>query len=120
MPTRFQHHVQLLLCDGCCCGKTEQGNLAVPTAWLQQAWLERKLVKHLHLTPCYCLGPCDVPNVACVLSADRATWFAHLETQDDYETLFDWAAQHVEEGAPPLPPLLEEKRLERFSPPAVT
>jgi hypothetical protein len=114
MPTRFQHRVQLLLCDGCCCGRTEQGNPSVPLKFLQREWTRRKLGKYLHLTPCYCLGPCDAANVACVLSAGTATWFAHLETQSDYETLFDWAAQHTQDTAPPLPALLKDKQLERF------
>lgn len=112
LTTRFQHTVQLLLCDGCCCGKTEQGHPAVPFAALLKQWQRQKLW-HLHLTPCHCLGPCDVPNVVCVLSGAETAWFGKLETEADYSALLEWASALGSGCVKPLPAELDGKRLER-------
>lgn len=115
MITRFQYRVQLLICQGCCCGQTEQGKPEVPLTWLQRTWVERKLVRDVHITPTSCLGPCDVPNVACLLTARSSTWFAQLEAQEDYEAVLDWAAQLVGSLETPVPPHLQAKQLQRFT-----
>jgi predicted metal-binding protein len=112
VSTRFQHVVQLLVCEGCCCGNPEQGHPKVPLRWLQRAWVERKLARYMHITPCYCLGPCDAANVVCVIAGNSLTWFGRFETQADYEAVFDWAAAFVGTLELPLPPQLEMKRLE--------
>ena len=116
VATRFRHKAQLLLCDGCCCGKTALGHAEVPVTFLQLEWTRRRLVKDLHLTPCHCLGPCDAANVACVLSADSAAWFGGLTSRDDYAALLDWTEQLIKTGEPgALPERLRGKRLERFT-----
>lgn len=87
----------------------------MPFGFLQREWTRRKLVARLHLTSCACLGPCDVPNVVCVLSTGMAAWFGKLESQNDYAALLDWAAGLADAGRPPaLPECLRGKQLERF------
>ena len=116
LTTRFRHTVQVLLCDGCCCGKTEDGHPALPFTALQQQWQTQKFW-HLHLTPCYCLGPCDLSNVACVLGPGGATWFGNLETSEDYAAVLGWAAA-LGVGAEQDPPHhLSGKRFERLASP---
>ena len=50
---------KLLVCDGCCCGRMEKGNNAVPIEYLKNAWKEHDLqaVSYTHLT---------LPTNACV------------------------------------------------------
>lgn len=112
LTTRFRHTVQLLLCDGCCCGKTALGHPSVPFAALQRQWQAQKLW-YLHLAPCRCLGPCDLPNVACVLNGHGATWFGKLETEADYRAVLEWAADLGPNAPQQLPFSLEGKRLAR-------
>ena len=57
---------QILLCEGCCCGRTDRGFKPVPCDWIKQQWKEQKLSKTVELTISGCLGPCDLANVACI------------------------------------------------------
>ena len=54
---------QILLCEGCCCGRTDRGFKPVPFDWIKQQWKEHKLSKTVDLTITGCLGPCDLANV---------------------------------------------------------
>ena len=123
VTTRFKHRVQLLLCDGCCCGKREHGHQEVPVKFFQREWTRRKLVREVYLTPCYCLGPCDAANVVGVLSALSATWFGNLAEVDDYAAVLDWVQALVDSqldalNPPTLPERLQDKTLERFASPS--
>ena len=53
----------LTVCQGCCCGNTENGRPPVPVDWLKKEWRARGLLKRVQLTISGCLGPCDLPNV---------------------------------------------------------
>jgi hypothetical protein len=48
----------LTICQGCCCGNTENGRPPVPVDWLKKEWRARGLLKRVQLTISGCLGPC--------------------------------------------------------------
>ena len=68
MTTRVTSPAQVLLCRGCCCGKTERGYPEVPADRIKAAWKGEKLNRSVQLTISGCLGPCDLANVALVPS----------------------------------------------------
>lgn len=106
---------QILICDGCCCGRVERGYPAVPRDWLKAQWKARKLNRHVQLTMSGCLGPCDVANVVAILSRDGCTWLGELTREDQYEALLAWAVAAAESGVlPPLPVDLARHRFSRF------
>ncbi len=49
----------LTICQGCCCGNTENGRPPVPVEWLKREWRARGLLKRVQLTISGCLGPCE-------------------------------------------------------------
>jgi len=115
-PTRIGSQAQLLLCRGCCCGKTERGFPAVPVERIKAAWKAEKLNAAVQLTISGCLGPCDLPNVALVLTPEGAQWFGLLDSDEHYEGLIDWARACRAAGATqPLPAWLRAHRIERFA-----
>jgi cobaltochelatase CobN len=109
---------QILICDGCCCGRVERDYPAVPRDWLKAQWKARKLNRHVQLTISGCLGPCDVANVVAILTRDGCTWLGELNCQDQYAELLAWASAAAETGVlPPLPAALERHLFSRFEPP---
>jgi cobaltochelatase CobN len=116
LRTRRQALAQIVLCQGCCCGQTGRGLPAVPLDWLKPIWKSEKLNKTVQLTVSGCLGPCDLPNVACVVTPAEQTWYGRLTTQEDYAVLLAWARRCREQGQlVPLPAELEHLRFERWS-----
>ena len=41
---------QVILCLGCCCGRTDKGHPEVPVEWMKAEWRKRALAKKVHLT----------------------------------------------------------------------
>src|SRR6516225_6689041 len=116
LRTRRQALAQIVLCQGCCCGQTGRGLPAVPLDWLKPIWKSEKLNKTVQLTVSGCLGPCDLPNVACVITPDEQTWYGRLTTREDYAVLVAWARRCREQGQlVPLPAELDHLRFERWS-----
>jgi cobaltochelatase CobN len=119
LRTRRKPLAQVVLCQGCCCGQTDRGLPAVPLDWLKPLWKSEKLNKVVQLTVSGCLGPCDLPNVCCVVTPREQTWYGRLTTREDYAVLLDWA-RRVRDGAgtdcqlPPLPAELDHLRFERW------
>jgi (2Fe-2S) ferredoxin len=112
---------QVILCRGCCCGKTERGYPAVPVERIKAVWKGEKLNRSVQLTVSGCLGPCDVPNVVLVFTAAGPEWFANIAGDSLYDILVDWARRcHTSKSALPLPAELNAHRLERFGAPAVS
>lgn len=111
--------MQLLVCQGCCCGRTERGHPPVPVEWLKAEWKRRQLRDLGHLTVSGCLGPCEQTNVALLVTADGTQAFGGLATTADYELLLRHAARVGETGVllPPRP-ALAPFALHRFAPPA--
>lgn len=113
---------QVVLCLGCCCGRTDKGHPPVPVDWMKQEWRTRTLPKKVHLTISGCLGPCDVSNVVLIMMGARQVWLGNLSSQEHYALLADWAsACAAADTVVPLPQALEHFYLDRFhSGPAAT
>jgi hypothetical protein len=117
LTTRVKSPAQLLLCKGCCCGRTDRGLPAVPVERIKAIWKAEKLNRSVQLTISGCLGPCDLPNVAVIVTAAGTTWYGRLEGDAPYDALIAWARAAVAVAADtPLPPPeeLEPLRFERF------
>jgi cobaltochelatase CobN len=115
LATKIKSRAQVLLCKGCCCGKTERGLPEVPVDRIKAAWKADKLNKVVQLTISGCLGPCELPNVAVIMDARGATWYGRLEGDALYDALIAWARDCAAEGTPlPPPESLEAHRFERF------
>ena len=97
--TRIKSPAQILLCKGCCCGRTDRGLPEVPVERIKAAWKAEKLNRAVQLTISGCLGPCDLPNVAVVVSALGAEWFGHLEGDAPYDALIAWARARLAGGS---------------------
>ena len=108
---------QILLCEGCCCGRTDRGFKPVPCDWIKQQWKEQKLSKTIDLTITGCLGPCDLANVVCIISSRDTQWLGGLQENWEYGLLLDWAKASRDAGVLiELPPELDCHRFRRFSP----
>ncbi len=115
LKTKYKSKGQLLLCKGCCCGKTERGLPEVPVDRIKAAWKSEKLNKVIQLTISGCLGPCDLPNVAVLLTPEGATWLGNLAGDAHYDALIEWARASHAAGEPlPVPEGLDAYRFERF------
>jgi hypothetical protein len=113
--TRVTSPAQLLFCLGCCCGRTDRGLPPVPVERLKTIWKAEKLNRSVQLTISGCLGPCDLPNVAVLVTASGTQWFGHLETDAPYDAFITWARACKTAGTVlPLPEMLEGLRFERF------
>lgn len=106
---------QLILCKGCCCGRTDRGHPEVPVDHLKAAWKAGALNKAVQLTISGCVGPCDVTNVAVVVTPNGTRWYGHLGGEADYEALICWARRCREAGGVlPMPPSFDSRRFEWF------
>lgn len=115
IQTKLRVLGQVALCKGCCCGKTERGLPDVPVDRIKAVWKAEKLNRTIHLTISGCLGPCDVPNVAVIVTPEGQEWFGQLETDADYDALIAWArACHDAGEIVARPAVLDSHRLRRF------
>jgi (2Fe-2S) ferredoxin len=106
---------QVAVCVGCCCGQTERGKPEVPVEWLKTEWRRRGLLKNIQLTISGCLGPCDVPNVVTISTAEGTIWLGNIDQFEQYRDIVDWASQSKAAGRPlPLPKYLHNHRLDPF------
>lgn len=117
LTTRVKSTAQVLLCKGCCCGKTERGLPEVPVERIKAVWKAEKLNRAVQLTISGCLGPCDLPNVVLLLTPEGPTWYGNLAGDAHYDALIDWARACKAEGRMlEPPPAWEGHRFERFDP----
>lgn len=115
MHTKRQTLAQVLVCLGCCCGRTDKGKPAVPADWLKAEWKRRRLLKHVHLSISGCLGPCEIANVVAIVTPDGTAWFGDIDGIEYYEALLEWAGACAATGrALPPPAILEPHRFERY------
>jgi predicted metal-binding protein len=106
---------QLMVCTGCCCGRTDKGKPPVPVDWLKQSWKEAKLKPSIQLTITGCLGPCDLVNVVCILTPQDQIWLGGISEQNQYESLLAWAKSSAEAGSiVDLPLELQQHQFKRF------
>jgi hypothetical protein len=116
LTTKVKSPAQVLLCKGCCCGKTERGLPEVPVERIKATWKAEKLNRGVQLTISGCLGPCDLPNVAVVVTARETTWYGRLDGDAHYDALIAWARACNSAGtALPPPEALAAFRFERFA-----
>jgi cobaltochelatase CobN len=109
---------QVVFCLGCCCGRTDRGHPEVPVERLKAAWKGEKLNRSVQLTISGCLGPCDLANVALVITPEGNLWLGGLAGDDPYDALTDWARESHRRGKlVPLPESLLSHRFDRFGPP---
>ncbi len=115
-PARGRILGQIVFCEGCCCGRTENGFPPVPRDWIKHRWKVEKLSKSVQLTFSGCLGPCDLANVVCVISPEGMQWFGGLQEPRQYQLLLEWAIASRDAGALiELPVELNRHRFERFA-----
>jgi len=106
---------QVVLCDGCCCGRTDKGRPPVPQARLKSAWKVERLNKTVQLTISGCLGPCDVANVVQIITTQGTNWFGQLSEDAHYQALIEWArACHASKGLVAIPDSLLSLRFEGY------
>jgi (2Fe-2S) ferredoxin len=105
---------QVILCQGCCCGRTDRGFPEVPVDRIKAAWKSGRLNRSIQLTVSGCVGPCDVANVAVIVGPEGTSWFGGLKTHH-YDTLIDWAQRcHAAGALLPAPPEFREHRFDWF------
>jgi cobaltochelatase CobN len=115
LTTKVKPPAQVLFCKGCCCGKTERGLPEVPVDRIKAAWKAEKLNRGVQLTISGCLGPCDLPNVAVIVTAEGTRWYGRLDRAAHYDALIDWARGCVaQQTVLPVPEILEPLRFDRF------
>ena len=115
LTTRVKSPAQVLLCKGCCCGKVERGLPEVPVERLKAAWKAEKLNRAVQLTISGCLGPCDLPNVVLVVTAEGVAWYGRIAGDAHYDDLLDWARRCLATGSALEPPeAWEGHRFDRF------
>jgi (2Fe-2S) ferredoxin len=113
--TKRQVLAQVMVCSGCCCGRTDKGKPSIPLDWLKTEWKERRLLKSVQLTITGCLGPCDVVNVVGVSTSEGQRWFGRITTDEPYEILLKWAEETRELGYPaPIPEQLCKYEFQRY------
>lgn len=116
--TKRQVLGHVMVCMGCCCGRTEKGKPPVPVDWLKTEWKKRKLLRWVHLTVSGCLGPCDLTNVVAILSPEGQQWLGGIADHHLYEALLAWAEEcAAAQRLLPLPTVFDAHRFERYQHP---
>lgn len=115
LMTKRQPLAQLVLCQGCCCGRTDRGRPELPAEMLKGVWKAEKLNRSVQLTISGCLGPCDLANVALVITPDGNRWLGGMAGAGVYDALVEWARGcHATGRLLPLPAGFDGHRFERF------
>lgn len=113
--TKRQVMAQVLVCSGCCCGRTDKGKPAIPMEQLKSGWKQAGLLRTIQLTITGCLGPCDLTNVVSILSPGKQIWLGGITEASQYEALLAWAKASAEAGELlDLPAMLQTQIFERY------
>ena len=108
-------HAQVVVCVGCCCGRVDRGRSEVPIDELKSLWKNYGLRKKVQLTVSGCLGPCDMHNVALLISDGGQIWLGNLREKAEFKALAEWAHEVIQKGSEArLPEILEPHRFERW------
>jgi cobaltochelatase CobN len=106
---------QVVVCVGCCCGQTDKGRALVPEARIKSAWKAEKLSRTIQLTISGCVGPCDVANVAQIITPNGIIWLGRLSDDAHYDALIGWArACDASKAVVPIPSALEQLRFDGY------
>ncbi len=98
VSTKRRVVAQIFVCNGCCCGRVDKGNPAVPLEELKAEFKRRKLIGKVQLTVAGCLGPCDALNVVALWLPEGLRWFGALTETWQYLELMEWAGECSVEG----------------------
>lgn len=113
--TKRQVLGQVIICSGCCCGRTDKGKPAIPEEWLKNNWKQAGLLRTIQLTISGCLGPCDLTNVISILTPQKQIWLGGITSQNQYEALLEWAQSSSDAGyLIDLPEILHTQQFERY------
>lgn len=113
--TKRQVLGQVIICSGCCCGRTDKGKPAIPEEWLKNNWKQAGLLRTIQLTISGCLGPCDLTNVISILTPQKQIWLGGITGQNQYEALLEWAQSSSDAGILiDLPEILQTQQFERY------
>ena len=105
----------LTICQGCCCGNTENGRPPVPVDWLKKEGRARGLLKRVQLTISGCWGPCGLPNVVTISNENGTQWLGEITEFEEYRDLVDWATRSRDADALlPLPKEFQQHTLQSF------
>lgn len=116
LTTNRQPLAQLVFCQGCCCGRTDRGRPELPVEMLKSVWKAEKLNRSVQLTISGCLGPCDLANVALLITQDGNRWIGGMAGTNEYDALVAWAREcHATRRLLPLPAGFEENQFEHFA-----
>ncbi|GEO24654.1 hypothetical protein AAC03nite_04390 [Alicyclobacillus acidoterrestris] len=116
VATKRRVLAQVVVCSGCCCGRTDKGRPAIPLDWLKRTWKEKRLLKHVQLTISGCLGPCDIVNVISIVTKHGDRWFGGITTDEPFTWLVEWAEATAALGEPAdLPAGLLPYEFQRFT-----
>jgi hypothetical protein len=117
LSVKTKRHVlaQVVVCKGCCCGRTDKGRPGLPEERLKTTWKKERLLKTIQLTISGCVGPCDVPNVVQIITAAGIEWYGLLNEDAHYDALMEWArACHASQSLLPRPETLESHLFDGF------
>ena len=108
-------HAQVVVCVGCCCGRVDRGRSEVPIDELKSLWKNYGLRKKVQLTVSGCLGPCDMHNVALLMSDRGQSGLGNLRVKAEVEALAEWAHEVIQKGSDvSLPEILEPHQFDRW------
>ena len=105
---------QVVVCNGCCCGRVEKGHNEVPIEALKAAWEENESGHQVKLTISGCLGPCSMHNVSLLKTEDGLTWLGGLSHMNHYDALVRWACDVAKGNDVKLPEILQERLFVRL------
>jgi cobaltochelatase CobN len=93
----------------------DRGLPEVPVDRIKAVWKAEKLNRSVQLTISGCLGPCDLPNVAVIITPGSVDWYGGLAGDSLYDALIDWGRKCHDAGViEPAPASWSANRFERF------
>lgn len=108
---------QFIVCRGCCCGRTDRGFPEVPVERIKAAWKAGRLNRTIQLTISGCVGPCDVANVAVIVTPEGTVWIGGLNRGEDFDAVVRWAeSSHAAGEVLPIPIELACQRFDYLVP----
>lgn len=106
---------QVVFCQGCCCGRTDRGRPELPVEMLKGVWKTEKINQSVQLTISGCLGPCDLANVALIITPDGNQWLGEMAGNAMYNAIVEWAREcHRQGRLLPMPSMFKDQQFERF------
>ena len=105
----------LLICNGCCCGRTDKGFPALPLEEFKTQWKKRGIRRRFHLTVSGCLGPCPLANVILLQFHGESMWFHSINHPCDVDLVYDYVERMLlAESVLDPPDGLLSRKFERY------